>query len=94
MMFVRLLLSLFILAAGFTSLPALAGGYAESLSRLGVGARSLGTGGAFVPLADDGSAAYWNPVVLAQFRTVQVAASHAFLFKNVADHSFINASFP
>lgn len=94
MTFFRLFLSLFLLAIGFSSLPALAGGHAESLLRLGIGARSLGMGGAFVPLADDGSAAYWNPAGLAQFRTVQVTASHAFLFKNVADHSFINASFP
>lgn len=94
MTFSRLFLSIVLLATSLANLPATAGGYAESLLSLGNGARSLGMGGAFVPLADDGSAAYWNPAGLAQFRNVQVTASHAFLFKNVADHSFVNASFP
>ncbi len=32
--------------------------------KLGIGAKSMGMGGAFVALADDGSAAYWNPAGL------------------------------
>jgi long-chain fatty acid transport protein len=47
-----------LLAAG----GALAGGYALS----GVGSKAIGMGGAFRGLADDWSAAYWNPAGLTQ----------------------------
>ena len=33
--------------------------------RMGTGARALGMGGAFVGVADDASATYWNPAGLA-----------------------------
>ena len=44
--------------------------YAGEFLALGVGARALGMGGAFVSLADDATAAYWNPagIVLATGR--------------------------
>jgi hypothetical protein len=42
------------------------GGDAWSFLQIGVGARAMALGGAFVAMADDGSAAYWNPAGLAQ----------------------------
>ena len=41
-----------------------------------VGARALGMGGAFVGVADDGTATYWNPAGLATGATVDVCAAH------------------
>jgi hypothetical protein len=39
--------------------------YAGEFLRIGVGPRALGMGGAFVAVADDVTAAYWNPAGLA-----------------------------
>ncbi len=47
---------------------AFAGGYALS----GVGSKAINMGGAFRGLADDWSAAYWNPAGLTQFEKSQV----------------------
>lgn len=75
--------------------PTVEGGdYAESLLRIGVGARPIAMGGAFIALADDGTAAYWNPAGLSQVRSPQIYATHAFLFKSLANHSFINVTLP
>lgn len=90
----RILAILLWASIGVSTLPAAAGGYGESLLRIGVGARSLAMGGAFVPIADDGTAAYWNPAGLALIRAPQITATHAFLFETLADHSFVNASIP
>lgn len=73
---------------------ALADPYAGSFLKIGVGARALGLGGAFVSLADDGTAAYWNPAGLAQLKTRQITVTHAFLFKSLANHDFFNITMP
>ncbi len=41
------------------------GGDSCAFLKLGIGARALGMGGAFVPVADDGTTAYWNPAGIA-----------------------------
>ncbi|MFQ5825254.1 MAG: PorV/PorQ family protein [bacterium] len=46
-------------------------GAAGTFLRLGVGARALGMGGAFVGIADDPSATFWNPAGLYQIRNYQ-----------------------
>jgi len=43
-----------------------AANYAGEFLNIGVGGRALGMGGAFTGLADDGTAAYWNPAGLGQ----------------------------
>jgi hypothetical protein len=42
-----------------------------------VGVRALGMGGAFVAVADDGTATYWNPAGLATGPTLDVCGSYA-----------------
>jgi hypothetical protein len=44
------------------------GGYAGAFQQLGLGARALGMGGAFVAVADDATAGFWNPAGLVQIR--------------------------
>lgn len=44
------------------------GGYAGAFQQLGLGARALGMGGAFVGVADDATAGFFNPAGLAQIR--------------------------
>lgn len=41
----------------------------------GFGARALGMGGAFTAVADDGTAAYWNPAGLAQVNAISITPS-------------------
>ena len=41
----------------------------------GMGARAIGLGGAFVSIADDASAAFWNPAGLARMRNNQFLLS-------------------
>ena len=42
----------------------------------GVGARAMGLGSAYVALADDPTASYWNPAGLAAIKNTQVTAMH------------------
>jgi long-subunit fatty acid transport protein len=45
----------------------------NSFSPIGAGARGLGMGGAFIAIADDGTAASFNPAGLAQLRRTEIA---------------------
>ncbi|NLG84222.1 MAG: hypothetical protein GX493_06380 [Firmicutes bacterium] len=42
---------------------------------LGPGARAMGMAGAYVAVADDGTAAYWNPAGIAQFKILAITPS-------------------
>ncbi|HTB21118.1 MAG TPA: PorV/PorQ family protein [bacterium] len=55
--------------------PARAVEYANSVLDLGVGARALGMGGAFVGLADDSTSTYWNPAGLTGIKNFEVNAA-------------------
>ncbi|MDZ7264576.1 MAG: hypothetical protein ONB16_08325 [candidate division KSB1 bacterium] len=80
-----------ILLLGFSG-QTTAGKYAAEFLRIGVGARALGLGGAYVAMADDGTASYWNPAGLADLSHHQVLFSHIQLFDNLASHNFVNCS--
>jgi len=69
-----------------------AGKYAAEFLRIGVGSRALGMGGAFVAIADDGTASYWNPAGLGNLSKHQVLFSHVQMFDNLAHHNFANVS--
>lgn len=80
-----------ILLLGFSD-QSFAGKYAAEFLRIGVGARALGLGGAYVAMADDGTASYWNPAGLADLSGHQILFSHIQLFDNLANHHFANCS--
>jgi len=49
---------------------------AAQFLKIGIGSRALGMGEAFVPIANDAEALYWNPAGLAQFDKQSVFFSH------------------
>lgn len=53
-----------------------AGTSAFSFLKIGVGARALGVGGAFVSVAEDASALYWNPAGISQLEDQQLTLSY------------------
>ena len=76
------------------SAPAHATRYAGEFLRIGVGARALGMGAAFSGLADDGTAAYWNPAGLATLGTHEISAMHAEQFGSIVNYEFLSYTFP
>lgn len=74
---ISLLMVLF--AAG--NLPADEGdaGWAGAALQMGLGARALGMGGAYVSLAHGASATYWNPAAISHHRVREVIFSHSHL---------------
>ena len=59
--------------------------FAAEFLKIGVGARALGMGGAFVSVADDASAAYWNPAGLVQLEHSEAMLMGASQFGGVVD---------
>lgn len=55
-------------------------GGTESVFKLGAGARGIGMGRAFVSLADDASAMYWNPAALRNVQRMQFMAMYMPLY--------------
>jgi hypothetical protein len=72
------------------AVPCEADKYAGEFLKLGVGARALGMGEAFVALAGDASATYWNPAGLVAVSQRQVLFMHAEQFGDALNHDFIS----
>lgn len=68
--------------------------YAGEFLSLGVGAKALGMGGAFVGVADDVTASYWNPSGLCQLDWKQISLMHAETFGSLLNHDFIAFGLP
>ncbi len=68
--------------------PATAAKFAGEFMAVGPGARALAMGGAFVALADDASAIYWNPAGLAGRSGRQALAMHAERFGGLVAYDF------
>lgn len=58
--------------------------------KLGVGARAVGMGSAFVAVADDASAIYWNPAGVARLQDTMISINHTAW---LADISFTQAAY-
>ncbi len=61
---------------------------------IGVGARPLGLGGAFVALADDSNAANYNAGGLAYIKEIQIGATHAQRFSGLITYNTISGILP
>ena len=72
--------------------------YAGSFLDLGIGARALAIGGAFVAVADNGSAFYWNPAGLSLLRRLEINFMHTAAFGSItnplADYNHLGISLP
>jgi hypothetical protein len=68
--------------------------YAAEFLKIGVGARALGMGGSFVSIADDASAAYWNPAGLVQLQSREAMGMHASQFGGVVAHDVLTFAAP
>ncbi len=65
-----------------------------SFNDIGVGARPLGLGGAFVALADDSNAANYNAAGLAYIEEIQIGATHAQRFNGLVNYNTIGGIIP
>lgn len=70
------------------------GKYAGEFLAIGVGARPLGLGGAYVALANDVSAGYWNPAGLARITYPELMLMHAEHFGSLVNHDYGAVAFP
>ncbi len=86
-------------SAASIPVPAEEGSHAAEFLSHGVGARALGMGSSFVSIADDATAAYWNPAGLAQIRRRAFAmmysdsfgtAQGGFLNKGLVEYNFVS----
>jgi hypothetical protein len=76
------------------SWPAFGAKYAGEFLSLGVGARALGMGGAFVAVADDATACLWNPSGLSQLNRKQLSLMHAETFGSLLNQDFAAFALP
>lgn len=68
--------------------------YAGEFLALGVGGRPAGMGGAFTALANDVTAAYYNPAGLMQINYPQVALMYDSQFGNLVSYNYAGVALP
>jgi len=71
------------------AVPALADKYAGEFMYIGAGARALAMGGAFAAVADDISAAYWNPAGLPSADRRSAAFMHSERFGGLISYDYL-----
>ncbi len=70
------------------------GKYAGEFIAIGVGGRALGMGGAFVALANDVTAGYWNPAGLSLMNYPEIALMHDERFGSLINYDYGAVAFP
>lgn len=68
--------------------------YAGAFLELGVGSRALAMGGAYVSVADDGTAFYWNPAGASLLYRQELSGMYASLFNSLERHHYIGFTRP
>jgi hypothetical protein len=68
--------------------------YAGEFLSIGVGGRALGLGGAYAALANDASAAYWNPAALARINYPEFMLMHDERFGGIVNYDFGAVAIP
>lgn len=68
--------------------------YAGEFISLGVGGRALGMGGAFVALANDVTAGYWNPAGLSLINYPQLALMHDERYGSLVNYDYGAVALP
>lgn len=70
------------------------GKYAGEFLAIGVGGRAMGLGGAYVALAGDATAGYWNPAGLATLDYPEVSLMHDERFVGLVNYDFAAVAIP
>ena len=70
------------------------GGAVAAFNDIGVGARPLGMGGAFVALADDGNALSYNPAGLGYINAAHLSLTTAQRFRGLINYNYISGIVP
>jgi hypothetical protein len=68
--------------------------YAGEFLRVGAGARALGMGGAFLAVADDATAGYWNPAGLVYLQRKSVQYMHSEEQHSQVGYDFLGLALP
>jgi hypothetical protein len=71
-----------------------AGKYAAEFLSEGIGARALAMGGAYVAVANDATANYWNPAGLPFVGGPEIGFSHVTMFDQLANYDALTLSVP
>ena len=87
-------LTLSMLGLAAASTPAFATKYAGEFLKIPVGARAIGLGGAFTAIADDATAAYWNPAGMIYLPYHEVILQHAERFGGLLNHDYLSGVLP
>jgi len=92
----KLILLLSVLFISFTSNNAqtVFGKYAGEFMAIGIGGRPLGMGGAFVAIANDVTAGYYNPAGLANLNYPQLSLMHSEQFGNLVNYDYAAVGIP
>jgi hypothetical protein len=91
--------SVLIIAAAFLIIPKInaqtvIGKYAGEFLSIGVGGRPLGMGGAYVAIANDVTAGYYNPAGLAQINYPEISLMHAEQFGSLVNYDYAGVAIP
>lgn len=89
----RILIAVVMTAALPAIVFANSGGQPGQFMAYGAGARALGMGGAFFAVADDATAAYWNPAALSLLERKEISSMQASLFEDTS-LSFLTYAHP
>ncbi|OIO18520.1 MAG: hypothetical protein AUJ54_07810 [Ignavibacteria bacterium CG1_02_37_35] len=87
---------LFLIPLILTSLQSqtVIGKYAGEFLSIGVGGRPLGMGGAYVAIANDVTAGYYNPAGLAKLNYPQIALMHDERYGNLVNYNYAAVAIP
>ncbi|MFH1683974.1 MAG: PorV/PorQ family protein [Candidatus Margulisiibacteriota bacterium] len=66
----------------------------EDLMKIGVGARPMGMGKAFVAVADDGNSVFMNPAGLASLKTWQFTSMYVNMLEGDVPYTVLSGSYP
>jgi len=83
-----------VLAVFAAPAPARADKYAGEFLKVPVGARAIGMGGAFVAVADDATASFWNPAGLVFLPYREVLFQHSEQFGGLENHDYLSGVMP
>lgn len=89
-----LLLSIFFMPITSLNAQTEFGKYAGEFMAIGIGGRALGMGGAFVAVANDVTAGYYNPAGLANLNYPQISLMHSEQFGNLVNYDYAAVAIP